>query len=373
MKIVADANIPYAKDAFGTLGDVVLLPGRTITNADVRDADLLLVRSVTPVNAALLEKSAIRFVGSATIGLDHVDQDNLRERKIAFAYAPGSNANSAAEYLVSALMALGLRHWSGRTVWIIGLGLIGILVQQKARALGMTVLANDPPLERSGGTGFVPLEALLAESDIVTCHVPLTREGPDATYHLLNADTFSKMRPGAVVVNTSRGAVVDNRALLGTLRKRRLGGAILDVWENEPDPDPALIEVVTLGTPHIAGYSLDGKVNGTVLLYEAACKFLGLTPAWAPPVSPERTVVHAADESPDEVPRIVLGAYDIRRDDAALRNIGLLPSPQRGEAFDAFRAAYPRRLEFRNTIVRMPSSAGKLGGVLAGLGFQIER
>lgn len=377
MKIVADANIPFAEEAFGSLGQVTLLPGRAIGPEQVRDADVLIVRSVTPVGPALLEGSRVRFVGSATIGLDHVDEPYLHTRGIAFAYAPGSNANSVAEYVIAALLALGRERYEGRILGIIGVGRIGTLVQEKALALGMTVLANDPPLERAGRAGLVSLEELLCNSDIVTCHVPLTREGPDATFHLLDEARLVLLQPHAAVINTARGAVVDNAALLRALRGGRLGGAVLDVWEHEPEPDPALVEAVTLGTPHIAGYSFDGKVNGTKMLYDAVCAFLGRgrdrgfpnvpSEGNAPPVEIE------ADASLDGILRSLVGkAYDIRRDDAALRASLKLPQPERARAFDLLRAEYPRRLEFRHTRVVLPPNLSRLRKALSGLGFATE-
>ena len=381
MKIVADENIPFVEEAFGTLGDITMLPGREIGPEQVREADLLLVRSVTVVDATLLEGSPVRFVGSATIGLDHVDQACLRARGIHLAYAPGSNANSVAEYVVAALAALGSERYAGRTLGIIGrtlgiigLGRIGTLVREKARALGMAVLANDPPLERAGLGGLVPLEALLTRSDIVTCHVPLTREGPDATAHLLDASKLSLLRPHAIVINTSRGAVVDNAALLRCLQEKRLGGAVLDVWEGEPEPDPGLIRAVTLGTPHIAGYSWDGKAAGTKMLYEAACAFLNRRSEWAPPPAHgeagRRPV--AAGRSLDEILReLVPRSCDIRRDDAALRAIAELSGPERGRAFDRLRVSYPKRLEFRHTSVAVPVGRPEIGTALRTLGFTV--
>ncbi len=377
MKIVADANIPFVEEAFGRLGQVTLLPGRGIGPEQVRDADVLIVRSVTPVGPALLEGSRVRFVGSATIGLDHVDEAFLNRRGIAFAYAPGSNANSVAEYVVAALLALGRERYEGRTLGLIGVGRIGTLVHEKALALGMTVLANDPPLERAGRTGLVSLETLLRGSDIVSCHVPLTREGPDATFHLFDEPRLSLLRPHAVVINTARGAVFDNAALLRALRGGRLGGAVLDVWEHEPEPNPELVEAVTLGTPHIAGYSFDGKVNGTRMLYDAVCAFLERVPEWNPPAfsdTPSAPPIVIKDDAPAEeiLPLLVCRAYDIRRDDAALRASMKLPSPERARAFDRLRAGYPRRLEFRHTKVVVPPNLSHIRKTLRGLGFTVE-
>ena len=376
MKIVADENIPFVREAFGALGDITVRPGREIGAEQVREADLLLVRSVTAVGAKLLEGSRVRFVGSATIGLDHVDQAWLRARGIVLAYAPGSNANSVAEYVVAALVALREERCAGRTLGIVGLGRIGTLVREKARALGMAVLANDPPLERAGKAGLVSLEDLLQRSDIVTCHVPLIREGLDATEHLLDAPRLSLLRPHAAVINTSRGAVVDNAALLRCLQEKRLAGAVLDVWEGEPQPDPALVRAVTLGTPHIAGYSWNGKAAGTKMIYDAACTFFNRRFKWAPPAPPggagRRPVAVEAGRSLDEILReLVPRSYAIRRDDAALRAIAELPGFEQGRAFDHFRASYPARLEFRHTSVAVPAGRSKVPEALRRIGFTV--
>ena len=376
MKIVADENIPFVREAFGALGDITVWPGREIGAEQVREADLLLVRSVTAVGAKLLEGSRVRFVGSATIGLDHVDHAWLRARGIVLAYAPGSSASSVAEYVVAALVALREERCAGRTLGIVGLGRIGTLVREKARALGMAVLANDPPLERAGKAGMVSLEDLLKRSDIVTCHVPLIREGPDATAHLLDAARLSLLRPHAVVINTSRGAVVDNAALLRCLQEKRLAGAVLDVWEGEPEPDPGLIRAVTLGTPHIAGYSWNGKAAGTKMLHDAVCTFFNRHFKWAPPAPPggadRRPVAVEAGRSLDEILReLVPRSYDIRRDDAALRAIAELPDSEQGRAFDHFRASYPARLEFRHTSVAVPAGRSKVPEALRRIGFTV--
>jgi erythronate-4-phosphate dehydrogenase len=375
IKIVADANIPYVEEAFGNLGQVELVPGRLMGPSQVRDADVALVRSVTPVNADLLGGSRVRFVGSATIGVDHVDLAYLQERHIAFAYAPGSNANSVAEYVIAAVLALPERSHARGTLGIIGLGRIGGLVKRKAEALGMTVLVNDPPLERAGRTGLVTLERVLTESDIVSCHVPLTTAGLNATFHLLNQNRLSLMPPHAVVINTARGPVLDNTALLLALCQGRLGGAVLDVWEGEPAPESELIRAVTFGTPHIAGYSADGKLKGTQMLCEAACAFLERPLHWPPvalgsgnapvPIDPFRPLE-------DLVKTLVARAYDIRLDDAAVRAIADLPPEQRGEAFDRLRATYRVRLEFRHTKVIVPVDCSAIRDTIGGLGFTVQ-
>jgi len=321
-----------------------------------------------------LDGSRVRFVGSATIGVDHVDVSYLRERHIVFAYAPGSNANSVAEYVIAAILALPETPWGRHSIGIIGLGRIGKLVQTKAGALGLSVLANDPPLERAGQPGLISLDELLSTSDIVTCHVPLTAEGADRTFHLLDFQRLSRLRPDAVVINTSRGPVVDNQGLLSALQKGRLA-AVLDVWEGEPLPDGALMKASAIATPHIAGYSLDGKIEGTRMLYEAACGFYKLPAKWRPsavgggdapiPIDPARTLAEIVET-------LVLHAYNIRRHDAAMKAIADLPASQRGEAFDRLRASYPARYEFKNTRVSLPESHHKVGRVLSAIGFTVR-
>ena len=262
-------------------GEVEVLGGRDITSQKVADADALLVRSITPVNEQLLSGSRVRFVGTATIGFDHVDLAYLERNGIGFASAPGSNANSAAEYVIAALLEIGRRHnirLEGKSIGVIGVGNVGSRVARKCEALGMHVLRNDPPLQRqTGDPQYVPLEALY-DCDFITIHTPLTREGIDKTFHLADAGFFSSLKPGAVFLNASRGAVVDSPALQQAIRAGRLRAVVLDVWEDEPDIDTGLLEMVDLGTPHIAGYSYDGKVAGMIMIYNALCAHFHLPP-----------------------------------------------------------------------------------------------
>ena len=382
MIILADENIPYAHETFETLGEVSTLPGRGINAASVRDVDILLVRSITEVNAPLLENSRIVFVGTATIGTDHIDKEYLRSRRIAFASAPGSNANSVAEYVVAALLTLARRKsrlLKGRTIGVIGVGNCGSRLAKKAEALGMRVLLNDPPLQRQTGEAkYRPLQELL-DADVLTLHVPLTPEGTDATYHLVDEPFLRELRPDCILINTSRGAVVDGEALLSALDSGGIAGAILDVWENEPNIDLNLLDRVDIGTSHIAGYSLDGKVNATAMLYEAACQFLGaeqtLDVRSLLPV-PETPRIEIQDPPDDEntFAEAVRSVYDVERDDAALREIRSLPPPERGPFFDRLRKEYPVRREFHNTEVVLPRSGEtkELARTLAGLGFRVK-
>ncbi len=390
MKIVADENIPYVEEAFGGLGDVTTLPGRRIDTLSLRGAEILLVRSITRVDATLLEGSRVRFVGTATIGTDHINQEYLRSRGIAFTSAPGSNANSVAEYVAAATLAIARRkhlRLKGKTVGVIGVGNCGSRFVKKARALGMRALLNDPPLRRrTGDEKFRPINELFC-ADILTLHVPLTYEGIDATYHLVDEAFLRELSPQCILINSSRGAVVDNRALASALDSRRIGGAVLDVWENEPNIDLEVLERVDLATSHIAGYSLDGKANATAMLYRAACEFLGVETRWEvrsalPKPYCERIEIPgrgtatslATDATSDEdiIADTVRQVYDIKRDDAALRQLPRVDAGERGDFFDRLRRDYPARREFRNTEVVLPDSALQLANALRGLGFRVR-
>ena len=377
MKIVADENIPCVQQAFASLGEVSLLPGRELQAGQVHDADILLVRSVTRVDASLLKGSSVRFVGSATIGFDHVDRDYLQQQGIGFATAPGSNATSAAEYVVSSLMVLSEQQGfglAGKTVGIIGCGNVGSRVRRKLSALGMQCRVNDPPLQAGGGhDDFVALDEVL-QADIVTVHVPLTKTGRHPTFHLVNEAFLERLQPGAIFINTSRGAVADNRALDALLASRDDLSVVLDVWEGEPSISTSLLRQVDLGTPHIAGYSYDGKLRGTDMIYRAACEYFALPVSWQ--VADELPQLATIDMRSREagnalVNAMVLGAYDVRQDDARLRATLSLPAAERASAFDRLRKDYPVRREFTESTVLLDESAGETGALLSGLGFAV--
>jgi len=280
MKIVADENIPFVTECFSSIGDVEVVLGREITPDVVADADALLVRSVTRVDSSLLAGSKVRFVGTATIGLDHVDVDFLREKNIGFASAPGSNANSAAEYVIAALLEIGRKHkisLEDKSIGVIGVGNVGSKVAKKAAALGMKVYLNDPPLKRqSGDPKYLQIEELF-DCDFITLHTPLTFDGIDKTFHLADERFFESLKVGCVFINTSRGGVVESSALKAAIETGSLKAVVLDVWENEPNIDTELLQMVDIGTPHIAGYSLDGKVAGMIMIYKAACEYFGFS------------------------------------------------------------------------------------------------
>ncbi|MHC5001318.1 MAG: 4-phosphoerythronate dehydrogenase [Planctomycetota bacterium] len=339
MKIIADQNIPYVKECFSSIGDVTLTGGRDVTPELVKDADILLVRSITKVNADLLAGSSVKFVATATIGTEHIDQGYLDEHGIGFASAPGSNANSVAEYIVAALLTLGKKHrfrLEGKSIGIVGVGNVGSKVETKCRALGMDVVLNDPPLARQTGDDKYRLLDEVYGCDFITMHTPLTKDGSDPTYHLADEKFFDSMKQGAFFLNTSRGKVQDEAALKKAMQAGKLGGVVLDVWETEPKVDPWLLQNVDLSTPHIAGYSFDGKVAGMITIYEACCEHFGLHVGHTatdflpepdvpeiriekhPPAGAEEAIIHS----------VVQQVYVINRDDFNMREI-LLQKIQR--------------------------------------------
>lgn len=376
VKIIADANILFAKEAFSEFGDVVAIDGRDITNDTLKDAEMLIVRSITTVNQELLRGTHVRFVASATIGTDHVDCAFLKKCRIGFGHAPGSNAAAVAEYAISALVHLAQKmklNISDMTVGIIGVGNVGSRVLKLCRALGMQCLLNDPPKKALTASDiYLPLKTVLRESDVVTLHVPLTSSGHDATYHLVNDDFISAMKKGAVLVNTSRGGVMDEKVFLAL--RERLGAVVLDVWGNEPAPDPDVIDAADIATPHIAGYSYDGRVYGTQMIYGAACEFFHKNKTWKPPSVAEQKKSHEIDlrKSDDPIFSAISAAYPIMKDDADFRKINEFSPDKRPRYFDGLRNNYPQRLEFRNfSVTTAKNTPDNYLSTLSQLGFKV--
>ena len=382
MQFVVDEEIPLGREAFSHLGSVTLLPGRAMTREALREAHALIVRSVTKVDATLLADTTVQFVGTATTGVEHIDREYLAARDIGFAAAPGCNANAVAEYVLTALLvtahAKGL-VLSGKTLGIIGVGRIGSLVAAKAPALGLQTLLHDPPLARAtGDRRYRPLSEIL-QADFVTLHVPLTLDGPDATFHLIGTDELAHMATSSILINTARGEVVDNAALLEALTGGTIEGAVMDVWEREPSINWDLLNHVTLGTPHVAGYSSDAKINGTVMLYHACCRFWGMKPAWTPPPDLPTTL------APATVPHIEFDAagkdfqtlahemvttlYDLPGDHARMRDLLAIPEPLRPAAFDQLRKDYPHRREFAFSPISVKGGDRNLFARLQALGI----
>jgi len=363
LSVLADENIPLVQDAFGDVGTVECRPGRSIRASDLQDTDVLLVRSVTDVGPELLRETPVRFVGSATIGTDHVDQAWLAEAGIPFAHAPASNADSVADYVTSIALRFAVREGEAlaeRTVGVVGCGNTGSRVARRLEALGARVLRNDPPLaEGAEAHGevhpYVPLDRMLSEADLLSLHVPLTESGAHPTHHLISKDELARLPGGAWLVNTSRGPVVDGAALLDVLtgQPARLEAVALDVWENEPTPDPALVRAVDLSTPHVAGYAYDGKVRGTTMLYRALCEYLDREPEWTPedalaPSAPGELQLTPPDPrlpETDYLDAIAQQACDVTGDSGRLRPIVDASDP--GAFFSGLRKNYPMRREMQ--------------------------
>jgi erythronate-4-phosphate dehydrogenase len=297
----------------------------------------------------------------------------LRQRHIGFAHAPGSNAESVAEYVLAALCELARKkHFSLRntTLGIIGVGNIGSKVWRKAKLLGMNCLLCDPPKKRlTSSAVFKSHEEVFTQSDIITLHVPLIREGEEATYHMINDDTLSHMKKNAMLINTSRGNVVDENALLRHVKS--LGGLVLDVWEHEPDINREVLAATDIATPHIAGYSYEGKLRGTAMLYEAACDFYFKQKNWHinDILKKEQEGVIEIATSQRPFHDAVLQAYPIMNDDTALREIKNVSVQERGQFFDRLRRDYPRRREFSHYRIQL-TQGGQIAEVLSGLGFK---
>ncbi|WOE40580.1 4-phosphoerythronate dehydrogenase [Acinetobacter chinensis] len=347
MKIVADENLAFTEYFFAEFGNIHQAAGRTLTQKDVQDAEALLVRSVTKVNNQLIEKTQLKFVGSATIGTDHLDIPALEKHQIAWSNAAGCNAQAVAEYVITALLHIDSEFLdSGKTftLGIIGLGNVGSRLAYMAQLLGWNVIGYDPFVQREN-IHQVELEELLKHSDAITTHVPLTHEGEYPTYHLINAETLAMMKLETILINSARGAVVEEAALIQDIfqTKRKV---VLDVFEHEPEISQRLLDLITIVTPHIAGYSLEGKARGTQMIYEAFCKtfdypahkkFESQLPACAQYFygnSIKQTLKHHLSE-----------IYDISSDDFNLREC-LKDGKVDQKAFDHLRKTYPLRREW---------------------------
>ncbi|WP_395755633.1 4-phosphoerythronate dehydrogenase PdxB [Edwardsiella ictaluri] len=370
MKIVVDENMPYAEALFGRLGEVVAVRGRPLPAAALVGADALMVRSVTTVNQALLAGQRVRFVGTATAGTDHVDTARLAQAGIGFSAAPGCNAIAVVEYVFSALMLLAERDGFAlrdKTVGIVGVGNVGSRLQRRLTALGIRTLLCDPPrADRGDDEQFHSLADLQREADIITFHTPLNKSGPYRTLHLADADFLRGLPPGRILINAGRGAVVDNAALLQALEAGQDLRVVLDVWEPEPMLSLPLLARVDIATPHIAGYSLEGKARGTTQVFEAFSTFLGqpqsvVLPSLLPPPPVASVRIHG---HPDQamLKRLMHLVYDVRRDDVPLRRV----AAQEGE-FDRLRKHYPARREWSSLQVLCDDCTS--ASLLTALGF----
>lgn len=376
LKILVDENIAFANSAFNHFGEVILTPGREITNKSLKNIDVLIVRSITNVNEELLHNTSVKFVGTATIGTDHIDLDYLESQKIYFAYAKGCNAYSVAEYVVAALLNLAVRFdfkLKKKSIGIVGVGNVGSKVALFAEALGMKVLLNDPPLKRIGDKrNFAELNEIL-KCDIISLHTPLNISGIDKTFHLISKENLDKIKDGTILINTSRGAVINNDDLLKVIETKHLK-VVLDVWENEPDFNEELLKKVLIGTPHIAGYSYEGKVNGTKMIYNSLCKFLHKEPAFDfNLIKPNNYKLHLTSENSLEkrLNNLVSQVYPIKRDDDKMKKSALMSVLERKKYFDLQRKNYPLRREFDNYSVVLDKTETENRRLIDKLRFKI--
>lgn len=348
MKIIIDDKIPYIKGAFEHLADVVYLPGKETTPEVVKNADAIITRTRTNCNRELLEGSKVKFIATATIGFDHIDTGYCKQAGIKWTNAPGCNAESVNQYISSALFSWSMKKrkdLEGLTIGVVGVGQVGSRVAKTCKILGMNVLQNDPPRERlEGPEKFVSLETIQNEADIITFHVPLNMLGEDATFHLVGADFLNSLRKKPLLINSCRGEVFDTKEVISAIKNKKIEGTIIDCWENEPEIDPELLKLTSIATPHIAGYSKDGKANGTKMSVQAVSRFFNLgMNDWQPKgvQLPENTTIEIDGNQRREysiLAEAILSTYDIENDDENLRD-----NPQ---LFEKLRGDYPVRREF---------------------------
>jgi len=378
MKIIADENMPNAQALFSHLGEVELVNGRTLTNKQVKDADILLVRSVTKVSKELLEGSSVRFVGSATIGVDHIDLDYLESANVAFSSAPGCNAEAVADYVFSGLSYLYMTkkiQWLGRKIGIIGYGNVGKTVYARFAQLGCHVCVYDPMKQNEAlSAHFVSLEEILT-CDVISLHAPLTQNGDYPTKGMLGKNELSKLSAGVAIISAGRGGVIDEQALVQC--HQRLEGDIhlvLDVWDNEPSINQELVSIVDIATPHIAGYSKQGREKGTWMVYQALCQHLELDTV---NVNKHDAIsagyfssFDIAVDFPQEemLARCIHAIYDVARDDARLRY--KYRENKENNVFDWLRKHYVERDELNTCFVSKLNSTAL--NILGAAGFSID-
>lgn len=376
MRILADENIPLVEAFFGSHGDIRRLPGRGIDCAALGDAEVLLVRSVTDVSRALLEGSQVRFVGTCTIGTDHLDLAYFAEAGIAWSSAPGCNARGVVDWVLGSLLALAEVHGAKlaeRRYGVVGAGQVGGRLVDVLRGLGWDVRVCDPLRQAAEGGDFCTLDEILRECDVISLHTPLNRGGEHPTWHLLDAERLKVLRPGAWLINASRGGVIDNTALREHLAAGADLDVALDVWEGEPQVDVDLAARCRIATPHIAGYSLDGKLRGTAQIYDAFSAWLGRAPEVSlDDLLPAQWLAELSlkeECDPDwALATLCRAVYDPRSDDAAFRRSLVGDVEARRKAFDALRKHYPPRREITGLWVDIQGDAPPLERLLAALG-----
>ncbi|MFT2112402.1 4-phosphoerythronate dehydrogenase [Marinomonas sp. 2405UD68-3] len=368
LRIIADENMPKVAELFSTFGDVTLVDGRSLTNKQVQDADVLLVRSVTKVNRALLQDSMVKFVGTATIGVDHIDQSYLIDHGIDFASAPGCNANAVADYVISSLCYLHSNKgvdWLSSEIGVIGFGNVGQVVHSRLKRVGCDLVVYDPYKREEGDVSFVSLDRVM-QCDIICLHAPLTLSGEYPTYHMVNDVMLSQLSSGASIISAGRGGVIDEKALLK--RYDELDSQlnlIFDVWEGEPDISRETLSIVDVATPHIAGYSKQGREIGTLMIFEAFVKYFNLSVSnnFKDCISKGfiSSIVCIEDErNLDVVSKVVNSIYDVMHDDSYMRSV-YKGRKQDAKSFDVLRKNYVERDEFNTCRVNNKNFFTELG------------
>lgn len=374
MKAIVDKDIPYIEGVLEPFVDVEYHSGKDITNEIVNGADALIIRTRTKCNENLLKGTKVKFIASATIGYDHIDTEYCDQNGVAWTNAPGCNSSSVQQYMASALLTLAEKqnfYLKQKTLGIVGVGNVGKKVMRLAEYLGMRVVLNDPPRMRNEGPcGFVSLEGILREADIITFHVPLTMEGQDKTYHMVDKEFLNKVNKGTIIINTSRGGIIDTTALKAFTDSGIIAGAVLDVWENEPDIDREMLNMADIATPHIAGYSADGKANGTAMSVQALSKFFGLElHDWYPddipePLQKEITIDGKGKIEQQVFKEAITATYKIMEDDKTFRH-----DPAR---FEYLRGNYPLRREFGIYTLKLKNVNNETRTNLMRFGFKIN-
>jgi erythronate-4-phosphate dehydrogenase len=381
MKIVCAETVLLGSEAFSGLGQTIRIPDRELARDDLIDTDALVVRSKTTIDMDLLHDTAVKFVGTATAGTDHIDQEALAAAGIYSCAAPGCNANSVSEYIAAALLTLARRHGcdlQGKTIGVIGCGHVGSRVVSKCEALGMRALRNDPPLSAvSPDPDYYPLQMVLAESDVVTLHVPLVREGPWPTLRMADYRFFEQLKPGAVFINAARGSVCDYDALLDARQAGAISHMVLDVWNPEPAFRPDVLQMTDLATAHIAGHSFEGKLNGTIACYNELCNFFEVPKTWdigatlpQPPV-PILEVDCTGRDDEEILHQLIKAVYDIETDDTLIRKAAVADEIVRARNFDALRRQYRTRREFGSTQIHARNAQPELIQKIRQLGFSV--
>jgi len=375
IKVAVDNKIPMLKDVLEPVADVFYYNPFDMTKEAVKDKDALIIRTRTKCSEELLKDSSVKFIATATIGYDHIDTAYCESNNIYWMNAPGCNSSSVMQYISSAIVSVAGRKkltFDKLTLGIVGVGNVGSKVAKTAKLLGLNVLLNDPPRARKEGNDkFVTLTQLVEQSDIITFHVPLNKTGEDKTFHLADDSFFNSFKEPKIVFNSSRGPVVDNNALKNAIKSGKVSAALLDVWENEPDIDRELLSLVDFATPHIAGYSSDGKANGTAACVNGINEFfkLGMAKNWFPPqipipTNPKQIVIECGGKNKQEIlTEAILATYKIADDDKTLRNSV--------ETFEKQRGSYPVRREFPYYEIKLSNGNEEIKKILETLGFAL--